>query len=136
MAFDLIPGHFWRFPRVPSIFEEDDDFMIPSSPSGLSISEDDKNVYIEAAVPGVDPKDIEVTFDKGVVWIKGESKEEEKDKKKKYYRQAMRQFSYRVAVPGDIDPNNDPEAHYKNGVMRVTFIKSPRSQPRKITVKS
>mgnify|MGYP000344849268 CR=1 FL=1 len=108
--------------------------MMTNWPSGLSLSEDDKNVYVQASVPGVDPKDIEVTFDKGVVWIKGESKDEEQNKK--YYRKAASSFSYRVAVPGDIDSTQEPQASVKNGVMTVTFTKSPKAQPKKISVKT
>ena len=82
MAFELVPESFWRFPtlKFPSLFEEDEWFT-PAAISGLSVYEDDKTVYVEASVPGVDPKDVEVTYDKGVLWVKGESKEEEKEKK-------------------------------------------------------
>lgn len=135
MTLDLVPTRLFRFPSYPSIWEDDEDWSLtPSSPSGVSISEDEKNVYVEAAVPGIDPKNIEVTFDKGVLWIKGETKEEEK-KEKKYYRKAVSSFSYRVTVPGEIDLDKEPDASCKNGVMTVTFVKKPTSQPKKITVK-
>lgn len=123
----------WPSLHFPTIWDDDDDMMAVSSPSGLSVSEDDKNVYVEASMPGLEAKDIEVTFDKGVVWVKGEAQKEDKDKK--FYRRASRSFSYRVAVPGEIDPDTEPEATYKNGVMTVTFAKSPKKQPKKITVK-
>lgn len=132
---DLIPGSVFRFPRFPVWDDEEDWGLMTNMPSGITISEDEQNVYVEVAVPGVDPKDIEVTMDKGVLWVKGESKEEENDKKKKFYRKATSMFSYRVAVPGDIDPNVDPHATSKHGVMKVTFKKSPKAQPKKITVK-
>lgn len=135
MSTDLTP-YFWRFPtmRLPSLWEDDDDWHGPANvPSGLSISEDDTSVYVSAALPGVDPKDVEVTFDKGYLWVKGEAKEEEKEKK--FYRKATSSFSYRVAVPGDLDSNAEPDASYKNGVMTVSFAKSPKTQPRKIAVK-
>jgi len=137
MAKELIPRSFWDFPsiRLPSLWGEDEDWPIVSTPSGLSVSEDEKNVYVEAAVPGIDPDDVDITFDKGTLWIKGEAKEEEKDKKRKFYRKASRSFSYRVSVPSEVDPNAEPEASYKNGVMTVTFAKSPSSQPKKIKVK-
>lgn len=132
MTYDILPGSLFRIPT--RTWDDDDSWSISSpSVSNISISEDDKYVYVQAGLPGVDPKDIEVTFDKGLVWIKGETKEEEKSKK--FYRKATSQFSYRVAVPGDIDPNKDPEASCKNGVMTVTFAKSPAHQPKKITVK-
>lgn len=142
MAFQIVARNGGVFPsfRFPSLLDvgEEEFFTTPITDSGLSISEDDKRVYIEAAVPGIDSKDIEVTFEKGVLWIKGEAKEEEKkeEKKLKFYRKAQRAFSYRVLVPGDIDPNGVQEAVCKNGVMKVTFVKSPKTHPKKIVVKA
>jgi len=71
--------------------------------SGLSVSEDDKHVYVEAAVPGVEPDKIEVSYDKGVLWIRGQQEQENQDRNRKYYRKASASFSYRLAVPGNID---------------------------------
>lgn len=138
MAYDLVPSRLFSFPslQIPSIWNDDDDWLTsPSSPSGLSVSEDDKKIYIEASLPGIDPKNIEITFQDGYLWVRGETKEEEKDKSKKYYRQASKSFSYRVAVPGDIDNSIDPAATYKHGVMTVAFMKSPKAQPKKIQIK-
>lgn len=138
MANDLVTRNFWNFPtlRLPSIWEDEEDGFLnfPSIPSGLSVSEDERNVYVEAELPGLKLEEVDVTFDKGVLWVKGEAKEE--DKNKKYYRRSHRSFSYRVAVPGEIDTTREPEAQYQNGVMTVTFAKSPQSQPKKIAVKS
>lgn len=133
MALDITPFSLWRT-RFPTVWDDEDWDLAPVNSGGVTISEDAQNVYVEAAVPGIDPKDIEVTFDKGVVWIKGETKEEEKGKK--YYRKATSAFSYRVAVPGDIDMSKDFEAAHKNGTVKIAFAKSPASQPKKIAVKS
>jgi HSP20 family protein len=91
-------------------------------------------VYVEASVPGVDPDKIEVSYDKGVLWIRGQQ-EQEKGGDRKYYRKASSSFSYRMAIPGNVDENKDPEATYKNGIMKVTFNKVPEPQPKKIAVK-
>lgn len=107
-----------------------------SEPSGLSVSEDDTHVYVEAAVPGLKSDEIEMTFDQGILWIKGEKKEETEDKTKKYYRKALSSFSYRISVPGNIDLSSQPSATYKNGVLRVTFVKTSKSQPKKIPIKT
>jgi HSP20 family protein len=139
MALDLIPRRFLSFPSLslPDFWDEDEEWLTaPSTQSGLSVYEDEDKVYVEAAVPGIDPKDVDVTFQDGYVWIRGETKEEEGDKKKKYYRKASRSFSYRVAVPGDIDESKEPEATYKHGVMTIAFTKSPKAQPKKIQVKT
>ncbi len=134
MAIDIVPGAFWRGTSLPSFWDDEDWNMPANQPSGLTISEDDKHVYVEAALPGVVSDDVEITFDKGVVWIKGETKEVVE--KKKYYRKATSSFSYRIAVPGDIDLKVEPEATMKNGIMTVAFAKSAVSQPKKIQVKS
>lgn len=136
MANGLIPRNFWTFPtlRMPSLVEDLlDETVMDTIPSGLSISEDEGNVYVEAALPGIDPKDIEVTFENGILRINGEAKEEEK--KKKYYRKATSSFSYRIAVPREVGPKTEPEATYKNGMMMVTFKKTTPAKPKKIAVK-
>jgi HSP20 family protein len=115
----------------------DEDFW-PATNSGgnVSISEDDKNLYIEVAVPGIDPKDVDITVKDGEVWVQGEHKEEVKNDKRKYYRRAAQSFSYRVAVPADVDPNVDPVASIKHGMLTLTFTKQVKAQPKKIQIKS
>lgn len=137
MAHDHISSRFLSFPSIqlPSIWNDNDEWLTaPSSPSGLSVSEDEKKIYIEASLPGIDPKNIDITFQEGYLWIKGEIREEEKDSKRKYYREATKSFSYRVAVPGEIDTTIEPTATYKHGIMTVSFMKSPKIHPKKIQV--
>lgn len=135
-----VPRSFWSFPRrFPfSVFEDmEDDWELQelSSPSGLSVSEDDDHFYVEAALPGIKPEELDMTYNKGILWIKGEKKEESEDKKKKFYRKAMNSFSYRVAIPGDVDESREPEAVCKNGVIKVTFFKSKKGPTKKIHIK-
>lgn len=139
MTNSLIPRRLLSFPSLslPNFWDEDEEWLTsPSTQSGLSVYEDENNIYVEAAVPGIDPKNVDVTFQDGYVWVRGETKEEEGNQKKKYYRKASRSCSYRVAVPGDVDTTKDPEATYKHGVMTIAFAKSPKAQPKKIQVKT
>ncbi len=135
----LVPS--WAFPgflrTFPLPFEDSD--LFPSQAlqnSGLSVYEDKTHVFVEAALPGLSAKDIEVTFEKGVLSISGEKKEEEKDKDKKYYRKSSSSFSYRVEVPGAIDEKVEPQASYKEGIMKVSFAKALASTAKKIEIKS
>jgi HSP20 family protein len=133
---NLVPRSFFA-PQFGNLWDEDDIFsgnLNFSSASGITISEDDKNVYIETAVPGLDPDKIEVTFEKGTLWVRGNNETEENDSKK-YYKKAATSFSYRIIVPGEIDFNTEPHAICKNGVMKVTFAKHPQVQPKKIAIK-
>ena len=132
----LTTRDFFTFPRlrVPSILEDIEEmFSTNNLINGLSLSRDDKNVYIEAAVPGIDPKDVDVTFEKGILTIKAEKKEEEKGKK--YYRKATSSFYYQVA-PEDVDLSAQPVAVCKNGMMTVTIPKAEKTAAKKIPVKA
>ena len=134
-----MPRRMLSFPNLdfPEIWDDNDSWLSdPSTQNGLSLSEDEKNIYVEAAVPGIDPKDVEITFQDNYLWIRGTAKDEEQDKKKKYYRKTSRSFSYRVAVPGDIDSTKEPEATYRHGIMTVSFPKSPKVQPKKIQLRA
>lgn len=129
----LVPKSFWS---LPSLIEDDDWGLIGgNASSGLSLSEDEKNIYAEASVPGVDPQDIDITFEKGIVKINARSKQEEKEDRK-VWKRLQSEFSYQFTVPSDVDMNSDPEAQVKNGVIHLTFAKSPKAQPKKIALKS
>lgn len=124
----LIPDFMRNF----SLFNEEDE-LLPSKTSNISLSEDEEKVYVEAALPGVPMDGIEITLDKGVLWVRGERKNEET--KRKHYYQATSSFSYRIVLPGDIDEGSEPEAGYTNGVLSVTFLKHKKEMPKKISIK-
>lgn len=135
MPNGLIPRTLWEFPvsRASALWEDlVEETRMDTIPSGLSVSEDDKNFYVDAALPGIDPKDIEVTFDRGVLHISGQSKEEEQQKK--FYRKATSSFSYSVSVAGGVDTKKEPQVTYKNGMMHAVFVKT-EVKPKKIEVK-
>lgn len=142
----LIPKSFFsNFPslrratlgRFPTSWEDWENQLseLFEEQSGLTIYEDQKNVYVEASMPGLTPSDIEITWEKGVLRIKGEKKQEEQDKEKKFYRRSATSFSYQVAVPGQIDETKEPSAGYKDGIMKIAFAKSKQGQAKKIQVK-
>lgn len=115
------PMHSWL-----SVFDEGD---------GMSrIYEEDQNLIAEVPLPGLDPSEIEVQFNQGVLWIKGEAKEEEKDKKKKFYRSCRRSYSYSFVLPGQIDEKTEPKAIYENGILKVSLRLAKQSESKKIRV--
>jgi HSP20 family protein len=125
------------FPFFPAFEEEEGGFPWRTLlTTDLSVYEDDKAVYVEAALPGLKPEEIDVTFQKGILTLRGNQKEEEVDQKKRYYRKANRTYSYRIAVPGNIDEAKEPTAEYKNGVMTITFNKQQKSEPKRIQIKT
>ena len=101
--------------------------------NGLSISEDEKAIYVEAQLPGIKSDEIEVTLDRGDVCIHAESRLE--DKGKKYYRKASSAFSYRVHLPEKVDETIEPEANYVDGILKLSFKKTKGPAPKKINIK-
>lgn len=120
--------------RWPSVWD-DEDLVTTVADSNLDIYETANEVVVQANVAGIPKDKVELTFEKGVLWIRGEEEKEEKEGKK-YYRKASRSYSYKVAVPGNIDPKAEPEAVIENGVVKVTFVKAEEAKPKKIAIKS
>ena len=74
-------------------------------------------------------------YDKGILFIKADKKEETKDEGKKIYRKMNRHFFYQIPVPGRINENQLPEATCKDGMLKVCFSKVEESQKKKISIK-
>lgn len=120
--------------RWPNVWDEED-WGVPSVSDNLDVFETPNEVVVRASVAGVDPEKVEITFEKGVLTIAATEETEEKDEKK-YYKKASRSYSYRVAVPGNIDFASEPSADVKHGILTVTFKKAEEAKPKKITIKS
>lgn len=131
MHYNLLP----KWSELPSLFFEGDEGHFSPS-NGLSLFEDARHVYVEASLPGLSQEAIDLSYHKGSLWVKAEKKEEKEDKEKKFYRKATSSFSYHVQLPVSVDESRQPEAVYKNGILRVTFHKKETSSPQKIAVKN
>ena len=103
----------------------------------VDIREEPNRFVILADLPGVDPKDIEITMDKGVLTIKGERVSEKVEKKEGYSRVERMHgtFYRRFSLPDTADAEHI-EAHGRNGVLEIVLPKHAEVQPRKINVKS
>lgn len=117
----------------PMLQEEEGSSVLTSawSPS-VDIEEQDKQYVVRADVPGIDPKDIEVTMDNGVLTIKGERESESKKEGKDYKRveRMHGSFQRRFTLPEDVDPKTI-EAKGRNGVLEITLHKSKETAEKK-----
>ena len=86
-------------------------------------------------VAGVANEDVDLTFEKGILWIQANKQEEKDDEERKYYSRSSFSYSYKIAIPGDVDVRQEPEAEIKNGVLRIEFKKSELAQPKKLKIK-
>lgn len=100
---------------------------------GLSISEDNHKIYIEAPVPGVKPEDIEVTLDpkSRKLLIHAEVKEQ---REVKYHIRGQKSFYYELPLSNEMK-SDKINAICKDGVLHIDLEKSPANKPLKIDVK-
>ena len=101
----------------------------------VDIKEEDTRFMIFADIPGVDPKDIEITMEKGILSIKGERKAETTEQNGKLTRTERSHglFYRRFALP-DVANADGIQASGKNGVLEVSIPKRPEVAPRRINV--
>ncbi|MCJ7653307.1 MAG: Hsp20/alpha crystallin family protein [Actinobacteria bacterium] len=95
----------------------------------VDIYETEDSLVVEAELPGVDPKDIDVSVDEGVLSLKGERKLEKVVKEENYHRveRAYGLFQRSVRLPSDVDADAI-KANYDSGVLKVSV---PKVEPRK-----
>ena len=87
--------------------------------SPVNVTRTDDGATITVDMPGVDPNDLELTFDNGTLAIAG--------------KRGERTYRYSVALGDTIDPDAI-EAKLDKGVLTVQAHKRPEAKPRKIAV--
>ncbi len=125
-------------PYAKEVVSDDNSDVVTSHwRPAVDIKEEEDRFVIYADLPGVDPNDIEITMDQGVLTLKGERSEETKEEREGYKRVERMSGSFyrRFSLP-DTANSERIEAEGKNGVLEITLPKHEKVQARKITVKS
>ena len=103
----------------------------------VDINEYDEKFQLFVEVPGVDPKDVEITLESGVLTITGERfAQAEKAEENVVRRRAERgtgRFYRRFILPETVDADN-VKATDRHGVLEIVIPKQARAQPRRIKV--
>jgi len=122
--------------RFPHFFE---DFEGEEDVSKLPIESyaKDGNVVVRADVPGLDPKDIEVSVLGNVLTIKGERKDEQEVKKENYFRREVSYgaFERRVTLPEGAQTDKI-KATFKNGVVEVMMPIAKEATAKKVPIEA
>lgn len=102
----------------------------------VNFSEDDGHVYVQALVPGVDARELELSVLRNTLTISGERKAFEMKPGQIIHRSELGsgKFARTLELPVDIDPNNI-SAQCKDGVMLITLAKAEHAKPRKVEIK-
>ncbi len=100
------------------------------------IYEDGEEMSVRLELAGVDPKDVDIRFENGVLTLKGERKMEKDDKRDNYHRieLAYGTFTRSFSLPGTVDAEKI-RAESKNGVLTVHLPKKAEAKPKSIQIK-
>jgi len=102
----------------------------------VDIYEDAEGVSLRFELAGVEPKDVDIRFENGVLTLRGERKLEKEDKREGYHRVEVQYgtFTRSFSLPGTIDADKI-RAESKAGILTVHLPKKPEAKPRAIQVK-
>ena len=147
MVWELTPWRPFEFDRIrremdrlwdsflegrPMRRAEDGREWLPS----IDVSETKNELVIKAELPGLDPKDIDISMNNGYLTIKGEKKHEKEEKDENYHliEKSYGSFTRSVRLPREVQ-NDKITASFKNGVLRITLPKSEEAKKKEIKIK-
>lgn len=103
----------------------------------VDVAETADKVTVKAEIPGLDPKEIDISLVGDLLTIKGEKKSEREEKKENYHmvERSYGSFSRALRLPVAVDADKI-EAHYDQGVLTITCPKKEEVKPKAIPIKS
>jgi HSP20 family protein len=103
----------------------------------IDVAENDKELTVRAELPGIDPKDLEVTVTGNQLVLSGEKKESSEHTEKNFYQSETRYGAFRrtVTLPDGIDTEN-ADAQYSNGVLTLRLRKIVPAAAKRIEVQA
>ena len=135
-VFDLLQRELSPYGARRTALADDNNTVADWVPAVDIVDEKDKFV-LRADVPGVDPAEIEVSMDGGVLSVSGErhtESSEESDGLKRVERISGK-FYRRFSLPETANAEGIA-AKSSNGILEVTIPKQPEIQARRITVEA
>ena len=104
----------------------------------VDIYEFEDRFELAVDLPGVDPQEVEITLDRGVLTLSGERKAEKAPNKNAHdvrmrLERGQGTFHRRFILPDSVDTERIV-AKGRNGVLEITIQKQAKAQPRRIKV--
>ena len=122
-------------------FFEGEDFLplIPSKWQKLpriNIENKKDKIIASVEVPGVNPKDVNISVEENILTIEGHSESNKEEKNKKYYRKEFSEgyFERTVSLPSEVEAKKST-ASYKNGLLTIEMPKSNKAKAKKVEIK-
>jgi HSP20 family protein len=101
----------------------------------VDVYEDDHSITIQAEIPGVTEKDLDVRLENNTLTINGERKLENEEKKENFHRieRQYGRFTRSFTLPSAVDPES-VHAEFENGVLKINIAKREDAKPKQIRI--
>lgn len=101
-----------------------------------NVYEDAERFVVEAALPGMDAKDLDIRVEDGALTLAGERKPTDKPERTYLVKEiATGSFSRSFTLPTNVDQGK-VAASYKQGVLVIELPKREETKPRRITIEA
>lgn len=123
--FDAFVGGLPSLARRPSLAGGEGNGGVMMAPE-IDVHENEKELIIEAELPGIDEKDISLTVQGNMLTLRGEKKAEMKEDKDNYHLMERHYGSFQrtLRLPETVDEDK-AEAKFEKGVLKITLPKRP-----------
>ncbi len=123
----------WNLDKIFDSFFNDTFFenaLVSNSSIRADIKETEKDYVIDAELPGIDKKDIQLELKDDLLTIGVEQKQETEEKKENYIRRERRYGSLKRSFYVENVDNANIAADYKDGILKITLPKKEVSEPK------
>ena len=101
----------------------------------VDITEENDKYVLHADIPGVDPKNIDLTIEQGYLTLKGHREKRTSEDKAGYHKTECTYGSFvrRFKLPESVE-SDSVSAKGEHGVLEIVIPKTQKAEPRKIQV--
>jgi|KBSSwiStaDraftv2_1062776.scaffolds.fasta_scaffold118194_3 HSP20 family protein len=102
----------------------------------VDLSESKEALMLKAEMPGIEPKDLQLTIENGVITLQGEKRQETEETGERYYRTERNYGSFvrSLRLPANVDATK-VTALFKHGVLTVTMPKAAEARGTTVPIK-
>jgi len=113
----------------------DQPLMFSSFAPPVDIYEDEHSITVQAELPGINEKDLDIRLENNILTISGERKLENEQKQDNFHRieRSYGRYTRSFTLPSSVDTEHI-NAQFENGVLKVTMAKREEAKPRQIKI--
>lgn len=101
----------------------------------LDVYQTESDVVVEASLPGIDPKNVQINIENNVLTVSGEQEAKTEVEEKNYYRREISHGSFHrsVVLPSSVD-SPKAKATYQDGLLKIEVPIQEQAKPKQVKV--